>query len=136
MKIRTAKKKDLVECEKISKVSELLIGTKKYPDKKYLNEFLGPLFIIAEDKAKIVGYILGEKEKAKVISLNLLVVDRRNMGKGIGKLLLNEFLKRAKKLGFKDLYTFVPRWNEKTMEFYRKNGFYEMKNYAYFFKEI
>lgn len=136
MKIRTAKKNDLIECEKISKVSELLLNSKTYPDRKYLIEFLGPLFIIAEEDNKIAGYILGEKEKAKILSLNLLVVDRKKRGKGLGKLLLNEFLKRAKKLGFKELYSFVPRWNEKTMEFYKRNGFSEMKNYAYFTKEI
>ena len=107
--IRTARKTDLNECAKLSKLSELQIDERKYPDKKYLSEFLGSLFVVAEDNKKVIGYALGEKEKHKVVSLNILVVDKKFRGKGIGKLLLNEFIKRAKTLGLKELYTFVPK---------------------------
>ena len=134
--IRTARKTDLNECAKLSKLSELQIDERKYPDKKYLSEFLGSLFVVAEDNKKVIGYALGEKEKYKVVSLNILVVDKKFRGRGIGKLLLNEFIKRAKELGLKELYTFVPKWNEKTMNFYKNNKFYDMKYYAYFTKKI
>jgi ribosomal protein S18 acetylase RimI-like enzyme len=137
MKIRKTIKNDLKECERISQVSELDIdyyGNK--PNAKYLREFLGPLFLLAEDSGKVVGYVCGEENKAKVVSLNILVVDKNYRGLGIGKLLVNEFIKKAKRMKYKDVYLLSPKWNKKTLNFYRKLGFFEMKNYAYFTKEI
>ncbi len=139
MKIRNARLKDLKKCAALSKTPELRLGyfTESYPNMKYLKEFLGNLFIVAEDELRnILGYLVGEKEKAGVVCLNLLVVNKKYRGKGIGKLLLKEFLKRSKKLSLKSIYFLAPNWNKKTLEFYRKNGFTEMKRYTYFTKEL
>lgn len=137
MEIRKAKLNDLNECQKISKTPELYLDYYgRRPDKAYLKEFLGPLFLVAIENKKIIGYIVGEKNKAKIVSINIIVVDKLQRGKGIGKLLLNEFILIAKKLKFKDLYLLAPKWNSKTLEFYKKAGFTEMKYYSYFTKEI
>jgi len=139
MKVRTAKIKDLKKCASLSKIPELRLAytTKGYPNINYLKEFLGYLFIVAEnEQGNILGYLIGEKEKAGVVCLNILVVDIKHHNEGIGNLLLKEFLKRAKKLGLKNIYFVAPNWNKKTLEFYRKNGFTEMKYYSYFTSEI
>lgn len=136
MIIRKADLKDLKQCEILSRINELQLDTRKYPDKKYFKEFLGPLFLVAEDKKNIIGYILGEKEKAGLSSLNLMAVDKKHRGKGIGKLLLDKFCGNSKKIGLKEVYLFAPKWNKKTLSFYENKGFYKMKNYVYFIKEL
>ncbi len=136
MKIRIANKKDLKECAFISKISELQLNPKKYPDLKYLSQFLGPLFLIALDEDRIIGYIVGEEGKANVASINLLVVDKEYRGRGLGKSLLQELIKAFKKIKIKDIYLVAPKWNKRTIQFYEKEGFTKMKYYAYFTKEI
>ena len=115
MKIRKAKEKDLKYCEILSRINELQLDTRKYPDKKYFREFLGPLFLVSEEGDEVIGYILGEKEKAGLSSLNLMAVDKKYRGKGIGKLLLNKFCENSKKIGLKEIYLFAPKWNKKTL---------------------
>ena len=136
MKIRKAKEKDIKYCVELSRINELQLDTRKYPDKKYFKEFLGPLFIVAEDKGNILGYVLGEKEKAGLSSLNLMAVQKNLRSKGIGKLLLEKFCENSKKLGLKEVYLFAPKWNKKTLNFYEKNGFIKMKHYVYFIKDL
>ena len=97
MKIRKAREKDLKYCEELSRINELQLDTRKYPDKKYFREFLGSLFLVAEEKGEVVGYVLGEKEKAGLSSLNLMAVDKKQRGKGIGKLLLEQFCENSRK---------------------------------------
>ncbi|MEK6936645.1 MAG: GNAT family N-acetyltransferase [Nanoarchaeota archaeon] len=136
MKIRKARKKDIKYCVELSRINELQLDTRKYPDQKYFKEFLGPLFIVAEEKENIIGYVLGEKEKAGLSSLNLMTVHKTYRGKGIGKLLLDKFCENSKRLGLKEVYLFAPKWNKKTLNFYEKKGFYKMKNYVYFIKDL
>ena len=97
---------------------------------------MGPLFLVSEEGDEVIGYILGEKEKAGLSSLNLMAVDKKYRGKGIGKLLLNKFCENSKKIGLKEIYLFAPKWNKKTLNFYEKNGFFKMKNYVYFIKDL
>ena len=137
MKIRKATKKDLKKCAKISDIPELVLDYYgKRPNVNHLAEFLGPLFLVVEDSGNIIGYILGEKEKAGVVFLNILVVEKKFRDKGIGKLLLKEFMKRAKKMKLKEVYTLAPNWKKKLLKFYKKNGFFEMKYYTYFTKDL
>ncbi len=137
IKTRTAKKTDLKYCEKISKTPELQIDFYgNYPNTAYLKEYLGRLFIVAEESGQIVGYVVGERDKSKSVSLVLLIVSSKHRDRGTGKLLINEFIKRAKKMKLKEIITLVPNWNNNTMQFYKKNGFIEMKYYTYFTKEI
>ena len=136
MKIRKATEKDLKHCEELSRITELQLDTRKYPDKKYFREFLGALFLVAEENRKIVGYVLGEKEKAGLSSLNLMTVDKKQRGKGIGKVLLEKFCENSRKLGLKEVYLFAPKWNKQTLGFYEKNGFFKMKHYVYFIKDL
>ena len=137
MKIRKATIKDLKECEKISQIPELdLDYYGNRPSVKYLRQFLDQIFLVATEENKVVGYIMGEKNKYKFIFINLIAVDKKYRGKGAGKLLLKEFEKNAKKMKFKEIGLLSPKWNKKTLEFYKKAGFYEMKYYTYFTKEI
>ena len=136
MKIRKARKEDLGQCEELSRISELQLDTRKYPNKKYFNEFLGNLFLVAAADGNIFGYILGDKEKAGVASINLMVIDKKYRGQGIGKLLLDKFCENAKKNKLKEVYLFAPKWNKKTLKFYENYGFFKMKHYIYFIKDI
>lgn len=137
MIIRQAKKSDLKECEKLTKIPELQLGySERYPDVKYLGEFLDDIFLVVEDESTIVGCLVAEKEKAGVVSLNILVVDKNYRGKKVGKTLMNEFVKISRKMKLKDIYLLAPKWNKKTLKFYKSLGFLEMKNYSYFTKEL
>lgn len=137
MIIRKATPKDLKQCEEISQIPELELdyyGNR--PNVKYLKQFLDQLFLVAIENNKVVGYIMGEKNKSKFIFLNLIAVDKKQRGKGIGKLLLKEFENRAKKMKFENIGLISPKWNKKTSKFYKKNRYFEMKHYAYFTKEL
>lgn len=137
MIIRKAQLKDLKECEKISRIRELdLDYYRNGPNVKYLKDFLDQIFLVAVEDNNVLGYIIGEKNKSKFIFINIIVVDKKHRGKGVGKLLLKEFEKIAKKMKFKEIGLLSPKWNKKTLEFYKKSGFYEMKYYTYFTKEI
>ncbi len=136
MKIRKARKEDLKYCAELSRINELQLDTRKYPDKRYFGEFLGSLFLVAEEKREIIGYVLGEKEKAGLSSLNLMAVDKKHRGKGIGKLLLDKFCENSKNMGLKGVYLFAPKWNKETLKFYEKHGFTKMKYYVYFTKDL
>ena len=136
MKIRKATLKDLDECVNVCKTPELRLGTGRYPDKKYLKEFLGSFFLVAEENNKIVGLLVGEKSKGKWVALNILGISKRHRGKGVGKLLINEFKKISKRLGFKYIYLIAPKWNKNTIKFYEKDGFIRRDDYIYFYKWI
>lgn len=135
MKIRKAKLKDIPECVKLSKVPEFKIGG-SFPDKKYLTESLKSLFLVAEEKGKILGFVLGFKLTRTEVFLDLLVVDKNARGEGIGKKLMEGFRKRLKKQNVEGYFLTAPMFNKKTHKFYNKCGLKKGGKYILFYERF
>ena len=134
VKIRHATLKDCKKCAELSRVPELELPLEKYISEKYFKLFVDEdkMFFVAEDNNKIVGYILGEPMKGRLANLGLLAVDKKFRGKGVGKKLVDAMRKRCDEKGLTYLLLYAPKSNKKTLEFYRKCGFKEGKNYIPF----
>jgi len=89
-----------------------------------------PTSLVAEDEnKKIVGFIMGElfigeygisEDRAK---LDTIGVDPDYQNKGIGKLLLQEFIEHLKSLGVEKISTLVA-WNDiELIKFFSSNNF-------------
>ena len=133
-KIRIAELKDCRRCAELSKIEELKPAVGGYPPKKYFELFVDKdkMFFVAEENDNIVGYILGEPMKGNIANLGLLAVDKKYRGKGIGKKLIEAMRKRCNEKGLNYLLLYATKNNKKTLEFYRKCGFKEGKNYIQF----
>ena len=135
MKIRKAKKSDIKQCVKLSRIPEFEIGN-MYPDKESLIELIKhKLFLVAEENKKIIGFIAGYKHSKKDVYIDLLTVSKK--GKGTGKKLLEELKKVMKKQKIKLFWLIAPEFNKKTLNFYRKNKLKESKtSYKAFYNKI
>ena len=137
MIIRDATKKDLPQCEKLIKIPEFEFCEGGFPDIPFLSNYLEKdFFLIAEEDNKILGCVIGEKLKSKVIMIWYLVVDSSIRGKGIGNQLMNEFEKRAKQNGFEWSLLQAPLESSKTLEFYQKNGYNKGKSFIEYNKAL
>ena len=90
------------------------------------------MFLVAELKGNVVGYVLGQPMKGDIASLTLLTVEESMRGQGIGKALVDVFLKRCKKKNLTYVHLFGPSFNEVTLAFYRSMGFEQGKEYTEF----
>jgi GNAT superfamily N-acetyltransferase len=85
-----------------------------------------PLFwiILAEENQQIIGmsfyYIRYSTWKGKCLYLEDIIVSEKHRGKGAGKLLFEETLKRAKQMQAKLMVWQVLDWNKPAIEFYKK----------------
>jgi GNAT superfamily N-acetyltransferase len=85
-----------------------------------------PLFwiILAEENQQIIGmsfyYIRYSTWKGKCLYLEDIIVSEKHRGKGAGKLLFEETLKRAKLMQAKLMVWQVLDWNKPAIEFYKK----------------
>lgn len=137
MFVRKAENKDLSQCEKLVHVPEMRLATGGYFKKFFLKKYLDEnYFLVAEDKKTIAGLILGEPTKAHGAIIWMLVVSKKNRGKGIGSLLLKEFEKRLKKLEVQWIVLYGYRKNPKVLNFYRKHKFSEGVGSIEFVKNI
>jgi ribosomal protein S18 acetylase RimI-like enzyme len=134
VKIRLAKIEDCEECYKLSRIEELRPAGSDFISKGYFELFVdeNKMFFVAEESGKIVGYILGEPMKGNLAHLGLLTVDQTLRGKGIGKNLFEAFKNRCDKAGLKEILLYAPKFNENTLNFYRKLGFKEGKEHIQF----
>ena len=132
--IRPASHKDCETCAQLSRIEELAT-----PDGDHLRvEFFSAnvdedeMFIVAEENEQVMGYVLGQPMKGGYAYLSLLAVDARMRGRGLGKTLVDAFLRRCieKKLFFVTL--FAPSFNERTLKFYRTIGFEQGREHLEF----
>lgn len=85
----------------------------------------GAYGLVSCEGGAITGMILGNHEyfyNGMHFNIKEFCVDARLRGKGIGTLLLDEFLARLKDRGIKEVYLFTSR-TDLTEKFYRKRGF-------------
>ena len=133
IKIRLMKPEDfdaLVRIdEKVLKASRPEYYEMKF-DKLFKSKDFLPTSLVAEDEnGEVVGFIMGElymgeygifREEA---TLDTIGVDPDHQHKGIGKLLIDEFLDHLKRLGVQKINTLVD-WNDsKLIHFFSSNQF-------------
>ncbi len=85
-----------------------------------------PKIIVAETDKKIIGllsYNIRGEGKDRNIKINIMGVTKKYRKKGIGKLLMLEVIKRARKLKTKQLSLNVDIHNKKAINFYKKFDF-------------
>ncbi|NHJ14434.1 MAG: GNAT family N-acetyltransferase [Candidatus Thorarchaeota archaeon] len=123
--IRAAMLQDCETCAQLSRIEEHEVpGGNHIPaDFFAANVDEDKMFIVAENNGEVMGYVLGQPMKSGYAYLSLLAVDARMRGRGLGRMLVDAFLKRCieKKLFFVSL--FAPSFNEETLAFYRTIGF-------------
>lgn len=105
------------------------IGIKYY--KRLANGEYGKCFIAYVDEVP-AGYVaLATKDfgyrKSKYIEIENIGVDPEYRSQGIGRLLMEEIVKWAKEKGAAKLYVSAYWKNTKAVNFYKKNGFYEVE---------
>ena len=89
-----------------------------FGDRKYFD------FFVAEQNEEILGiavyYFSYSTWKGRTLYLDDLVVLENYRRKGIGKLLFDALVQKAKEIGAKRLRWQVLEWNESAIEFYKK----------------
>lgn len=112
----------------------------KWPDKnkEYFKERItgkNSIALVAEDGKKIIGYLLGAIRKAegyrsikKIAELENMFVVEEHRGKGIGKLLINKFMKWAKNKKMKRIRVVASAQNVRAIKLYKNNLFSEYDN--------
>ncbi len=105
------------------------------PGKKYYTDKIKDkksLALIAEEKDKIVGYLVGGIRKVHNYRNIKLMTELENMlvlegyrSKGIGLSLMKEFVKWSEELGVSRIHVEASAANLGAINFYKKNGFKE-----------
>ena len=135
IKIRSAKKSDLIACEKIGRIKEFKVSTGDYFKVFYLKYYLSRnFFLVAEKNKKLIGFLVAEKIRAHGATIWYIAVDKKERNKGIGTKMINEFEKRIKKDGIEWAILYCPDYNLKSKNFYRKSGYNEQEKLVEFEK--
>ncbi len=95
------------------------------------------IVLIAKIDKNIIGFLLAEVyDITKISVLTYLVVDSKYRTIGIGTKLINYYLNQCKKRKIKLVNLFSPKFNKKTLKFYKNLGFKKDKEYVLFFKDL
>ena len=111
------------------------------PKEEFENRISNEEIYVAKIENEIVGYIvfnIKEKEASimryrKQLNIEVICVDEKQRGNGIGTKILNNIKEIAKSKGCTDLYLTVNQENENAIKVYEKFGF-KVKNIAYMMK--
>ncbi len=88
-----------------------------------------PTSLVAEEDGTVVGFVMGELYMGEYgisqegATLDTIGVDPHHQHKGIGELLINEFMDHLKDLGVQKINTLVNRNDSKLMHFFSANQF-------------
>ncbi|MBU0760924.1 MAG: GNAT family N-acetyltransferase [Nanoarchaeota archaeon] len=109
MKIRNGKTKDANECLTLQKLDKENFWKKK--DFVLSAKDKGVIFLVAEEKDKIIGYITGSINlvKRNEAFLQETRVDKRRRRGKIGTNLVNAFCETAKKKGITKIFSEIER---------------------------
>ncbi len=120
VKIRKCRMEDLDEIYEIERLSF------SYPYPPFIfYSYLNKLFFVVEENGKIVGYIIGDRERNLIVSIAVHPDYRR---KGYGRKLMEYLLKHM----HGEVILQVRKSNKGAIEFYKKLGFKvkkEIRNY-------
>jgi diamine N-acetyltransferase len=106
--------------------------------KKELNDDCYKTFI-AFDNGEPIGFSQIRKNKKvydfiddkEAIELLRIYVDKKYIGKGIGKMLINRCLEEIKNMEKQTVWLGVWEHNHIAINFYKRNGFYEVGNHIF-----
>lgn len=138
MIIRSAKIKDLPICERLLKIPEFkLASSGGYMTVKFLKMFLDKdFFLVAEENKEVVGCLIGDPTKAKVVIVWFFVVENKLRGKGVGTKLLKQFEKNCKKRKMRWVVLYSPAWLKANIKFYQKKKYHLGYQYLEFEKVV
>lgn len=105
-----------------------------YDERVFLTLYLyqPDLFLVVMCDDKIVGYICGFISSKKCGHIASIAVDKNMRGRGLGSMLLSEFEKIVKSLGYKCVELEVSEDNADAIRMYTSNGYvsvYEKPRY-------
>ena len=90
----------------------------------------GVCLIATSDKNEAIGMIfaaqespINGKESEEKWVINIIGVDPKKSGQGIGSAMLKEAEKEARNRGVKKMFVFTNKGDDKVVHFYKKNGF-------------
>jgi phosphinothricin acetyltransferase len=135
MIIRRANNRDVETCIVLGRTPEFttLNSISDKDARIYLKEFYRKgIFLVAEDKGDLLGFIAGERMLFDYLWVDAIVVRKDLRGKGIGSKLFSALKKEATLAGVKHLYLVAPQWKPKTVAFYTKQGLKKGKNFVEF----
>lgn len=134
IKVRLGTINDCEACARLSKIEELLSpGVDNLPAEffeAYIDD--DEMFLVAEVEGNVVGCVVGQPMKGNWAYISILTVDSVMRGQGIGRMLIDAILKRCTAMRFGYIALFAPKFNKKTLAFYRSRGFGEGKEYIEF----
>ena len=98
--IRTATLKDCSACQRLGRVSEIAIAPNFFLPLQYYQRVVRGkhIFLVAEIKGKVVGFIIGERIVSGILG-QYIVVAKPYRKLGIARAMMTELEKRARKLG-------------------------------------
>ncbi len=89
----------------------------------YFYETFPEGFWVCEKHHKIVGFIVGVKTNPEIARILMLAVSKEYKRRGIGSILLSNFLREASIKNIKHVELEVKTSNHSAIKFYRKHGF-------------
>lgn len=123
MNIRLATLRDLDSCGKLGRISEFELPSGGHLDKTFLENYLGDLFLVVEYNGNVIGYAIGEPLVGKVTLLWFMTIKEKFRGRGLGEKLVKEFEGKCKKLGMEWIILYAPTFNERSVNFYKKQNY-------------
>jgi [ribosomal protein S18]-alanine N-acetyltransferase len=132
-RIRRAAARDL---DRIGEIESASFGREAY-DRKLFAEYrrtCGALFLVAERRGKICGYLLSclRGAAAELISVAVAPEDR---GKGAGSALLDSVLRRLRRRGAVRLHLMVRVRNRAARSLYEKYGFRRVRRVPAYYED-
>jgi ribosomal protein S18 acetylase RimI-like enzyme len=122
MKIRQFKPKDYKGFAKVLKSVGSLHSTESYKAIMKTYKHNPDLILVAEDKGKIVGTVIGQGD-GRIGFVWSLAVLPSEQGKGTGKKLMLEIERRLKKMGCMESNLFTSLRRKKAICMYKKMGY-------------
>ena len=119
--------------EKVLKASRPEYYEMKFEKLFQSKDYIPASLVAEEEDGTVVGFVMGElflgeygifQEEA---TLDTIGVDPDCQHKGIGKLLIDEFLDHLRELGVQKIHTLVDWSDSKLMQFFRANQFIPSK---------
>ncbi len=119
MKIRKAKPEDIEACLALGKGDKIAFTPEGMKSSVKNKE---ALFLVIEDKSKILGYVIGFKNPAlpSETIIQEVRVDKALRNKGIGRQLVEAFCEQSKKCNVKEVLAYAIK---ESLPFYNKLKF-------------
>ena len=136
--IRPARLEDCQTCHELGKIQELAFTNGSFLPEEFFRIRVDhdQMFFVAEEEGQVIGFVVGEPLKGGIAYMGSFTVAEAWRGKGIGKMLISALVERCKEKKMNTLFFCAPKFNEKTIGFYRSQGFVQGYDQALFMKQF